>query len=141
MRWLVPVAMSLLAIACADEDPAGPAADEFLLPLTKQSLDETLSATLVDANPSPPARGNNTWRIELSDGNGEPVEDLALKARLFMPQHRHGSSATTVSTTDVPGEYEIDRINFIMGGVWEVRLYADTLAADREVFFYVSVPD
>lgn len=141
MRWLVPVAVSLLAIACTEGDPAVPAADEFLLPLTKQSLDETLSATLVEANPAPPARGNNTWRIELSDGNGEPVEDLALNARLFMPQHRHGSSATTVSATDVPGEYEIDRINFLMGGVWEVRLYADTLAADREVFFYVSVPD
>jgi hypothetical protein len=141
MRWVVPVAMTLLAAACAEPEPATPVADEFVLPLTKQSLDQGLSATLVEASPSPPARGNNTWLIELSDADGNPVEDLTLKARLFMPQHRHGTSPTQVRATEVPGEYEVDRMNFIMGGVWEVRLYADTLAADREVFFYVSVPD
>ncbi len=141
MRWVVPVALSLSAAACAEPAPTTPTADEFALPLTKQSLDEGMSATLVEADPAPPARGNNTWVIELADADGNPVEGLALKARPFMPQHRHGTSPTTVSATNVPGEYEIDRINFIMGGVWEIRLYADALAADREVFFYVNVPD
>lgn len=133
------VAVALMA-ACGTDPEAIPA-DPFVIPLEKTSLDSELSASLIEANPAPPAKGINTWRLALSDADGNPIEDLSFRVVLFMPKHGHGSSPTTVTSTDVAGEYLVSRINFTMGGVWEVRLQADDAGADHDVLFYVSVPD
>lgn len=142
MRRFASLAVFVLLAGCVEETPPVVEADDFILPLTKASLDGEWTATLVEANPSPPARGNsNRWRFELSDVDGEPMDDLNLKVRLFMPQHNHGTSAPVITTTDVAGEYEVSRINFIMGGVWEARVYAEGQPPARDVLFYVNVPD
>lgn len=141
-RILALIAVASLVFACGTDGETDPiAADEFVIPLSKHSLDGELSATLVEATPSPPARGSNRWTLEVSDADGNPVEGLDLKAVLFMPEHRHGSSPTQITETDVPGEYEVSRMNFIMGGVWEVRLIDEGQVAARDVLFYVRVPD
>jgi hypothetical protein len=57
-----------------------------------------------------------------------------------MPRHGHGAPTPSVTVSD-SGEYEISRINFIMGGLWEVRLYEEDQAADRDILFLVNVPD
>jgi len=140
MRWLAAIATMFLLAGCAEETPADAAADDFVLPLTKQSLDAMWSASLVEASPSPPAKGSNTWRLHLRDVDGNPVEDADLRVRLFMPRHGHGAPTPDV-TVNENGEYEISRINFIMGGLWEVRLYEQDQAADRDILFLVNVPD
>lgn len=141
MRLLTLLATVVLLTACAEETPAGTQADDFVLPLTKQSLDELWSATLVEANPSPPAKGNNEWRLSVSDANGTAMADANLSVRLFMPQHGHGSSAPEVAPSEISGEYDLSRINFIMGGVWEVRVYEEGAAADHDILFLVDVAD
>lgn len=42
------------------------------------------------------------------------------EAKLWMPAHGHGSTAT-VLTARADGCYLVDRLNFVMTGVWEVR--------------------
>lgn len=140
MRWLAVIATTALLAGCAEETPAGTPADDFVLPLTKQSLDEMWSASLVEASPSPPAKGNNVWRVDLRDVDDNPVDDADLRVRLFMPLHGHGAPTPDVTVND-NGEYEISRINFIMGGLWEVRFYEQDQAADRDILFLVNVPD
>lgn len=133
-------AITLLA-SCGTDDPAPIVADEFVIPLVKVSRDGALSASLVEANPSPPAKGNNTWLLELSDADGNPVEALDFSAVLYMPEHGHNSSPTTVSAEATPGRYEVSRITFTMGGVWEVRLISAGETTSRDVLFYVDVAD
>ena len=140
MRQLAWALVALL-VACSKDEPPPIVADEWVLPLEKQSLDSTVIATLTDANPAPPALGNNTWTLQLADAEGNPLEGLDLKARLYMPKHGHGSSPTMVHAGDVAGEYVIERMNFFMGGVWEVTLYADSLTTDQDVVFLPNIPD
>jgi hypothetical protein len=134
------VAVALLA-SCGSDDPAPIVADEFVLPLVKASRDGALSVSLIEASLSPPARGNNTWTLEVSDADGNPVEALDFSVVLYMPAHKHGSSPTTVTEGTVAGEYSVSRINFTMSGVWEVRLISAGELADRDVVFYVDVAD
>lgn len=140
MRWLAVIATAALLGGCTEETPPDATADDFVLPLTKQSLDEMWSASLVEASPSPPAKGSNTWRLDLRDVDGNAVNDANLRVRLFMPKHGHGAPTPDV-TPNEDGEYEITRINFIMGGLWEVRLFDEAQAADRDILFLVNVPD
>jgi len=134
-------ALIVTSAACGTDDPAATVADDFVIPLVKLSRDGELAAALIEANPSPPAKGSNTWTVELTDADGNPVVDQDVSAVLFMPEHGHGSSPTTVTPGANPGEYDISRITFTMGGVWEVRLISEGEATDRDVLFYVDVAD
>lgn len=55
---------------------------------------------------------------------------------LWMPQHRHGSTPTTL-TTIRDNCARVDRLNFLMAGRWDVR--AETAAGDK-VSIAVDVP-
>lgn len=134
--WL---GIALCALGCGNEEPKV-VADEFVIPLEKASLDGELTARLIEASPSPPAKGANNWSIELVDAAGEPVEANDFEIRLFMPEHGHPGARPTITDGDYEGEINA-RLGFSMGGVWEVRLYRDGTAADQDVVFYVNVAD
>lgn len=79
--------------------------------------------TIVSADPVLPARGANTWTIDVTrDGQPVAVSDGMLQLTPFMPDHRHGAGVTPVWTPDpsVPGRYSVTPINLWMPGVWEL---------------------
>jgi hypothetical protein len=130
-------AWSLLAVAtaaCGGSNPATPDAgasyncaaetrgDTFVAGLEKLGSAGKVDFKLMTAMPAPPARGDNTWVVQLSAA-GAPVTGATITATPFMPDHRHGTPITvTVTPTATPGEYTLTPVNLWMPGLWETTI-------------------
>lgn len=77
---------------------------------------------LVNAEPAPPRKGQNTWTLRLLDGSGEPVTGAELEATPFMPDHGHGAPLKPAVTEQADGTYRIERMIFQMPGIWETTI-------------------
>lgn len=83
------------------------------------------SIAITAAEPAPPARGDNTWRVVVRDPSGRPIEGATVEVEPYMPDHMHGTSVrATVTPTGSPGELELARVNLFMPGLWDVTLRA-----------------
>lgn len=106
---------------CADETRD----DEFAIGLSKSS--ESATVSFVAADPAPPAIDDNTWTVQISDPDGQPLTDASITTVTpMMPDHGHGTpSVATVTATGNPAEFEISPVNMFMAGLWEVTLDID----------------
>jgi hypothetical protein len=104
-----------------------------------------ISAKLIDADWSPPYKGDNEWDVLFLDAAGEPIDDLEIKEALtFMPVHGHPGKKTPVaSKLDEPGVMHFEDVNLFMGGPWQVifKVASETAAGSDEVIFEVCVND
>lgn len=66
---------------------------------------------------------------------GDDAQSITL-AKLFMPHHGHGSAPTELSRTSA-GCLWVANVDFIMGGLWEIRIKFED--GDTGVF-HVEVP-
>jgi hypothetical protein len=83
-----------------------------------------LSFRLAQAEPAPPAKGNNTFHLDITDASGAPMAG-SLKVDLKMPDHGHGTSVKpSVSFDPATGEWTIDPLYLFMPGVWRIQLEA-----------------
>jgi len=83
-------------------------------------------ATLVSADPAPPARGQNTFVLKIVDPDGKALPDAAVVGvKTWMPKHGHGSADPKV-TRKSDGSFEVSPIIFSMAGIWEVRVSVAT---------------
>lgn len=106
--------------------------DEFMVGLSKTG--SALTVSFVSANPAPPALGDNTWTVTLSDPDAS-----ITGATPFMPDHGHGTPVTAeVTPTGTPGEFTISPVNLFMAGLWEVTIDIITQAGttDQVVFAF-----
>ena len=78
--------------------------------------------TVVDADPEDPARGMNSWLISLSDSAGAPLTECDVSLTPYMPEHAHGVATAPVISEGEPGQYQVEQIEFIMPGLWEMRV-------------------
>jgi hypothetical protein len=136
-RFLLSAASTLIAVsafACSSSDsgssgtPAVSAAqtacstdtrkDVYADGMTKQA--GTLSIKLLQANPSPPAKGTNTITLELSDASGAPVDNATITVTPFMPDHGHGSAVVPTVTPSGGGKYAVSNVYLAMAGLWKV---------------------
>lgn len=79
----------------------------------------SLTLTLDDASPAPPAQGDNTWTFELKDASGNAVSNATITASQYMVQHGHPGAKTITVTAQDGGTYKAEPVNFNMGGFWE----------------------
>jgi hypothetical protein len=90
----------------------------------------TIDVKLLSATPAPPARGDNSWVIELSAMQGgvvgAPMAGLEnnITVTPYMPDHMHGTPILVVVTpvTGQPGQYTLDPVNLWMPGFWETTI-------------------
>jgi hypothetical protein len=91
----------------------------------------SFTATLVSSRPGypednrppgPEVKGVNTWSVSITDGSGAPVDGLTVDASPYMPDHRHGTTVTSVTTAQGGGSYQIAPLYLYMTGYWEVTL-------------------
>jgi YtkA-like len=101
-----------------------------------------LSFRLAEVEPAPPAKGNNTFHLQISDAGGTPL-DGELRVDLKMPDHGHGTSVKPhISFDPETGEYTVAPLYLFMPGVWRVQLDAYETAAtgavplDRTALFF-----
>lgn len=80
----------------------------------------------VNSDPAPPAKGDSTWTILVTDQNDTPLDGLTIDATPFMPDHGHGTPLQeTVTVGSQAGEYVLSPVNLWMPGYWEVTLAVD----------------
>lgn len=94
-------------------------------------------AELVSMRPAEPRKGENSWTVKLVNAQGTPLSDTRLvRVQPFMPEHGHdGRFAPELTELGSSESYLVSRINLWMGGMWEVRLFAEIDGVtDRAVF-------
>ena len=101
-------------------------ADTFTVGLQKMGSGGTLSFKLLSATPAPPARGDNSWLVQIDQVSAAaPLEGATLQVTPFMPAHQHGSPIMPV-VTPMPsaGQYQLDKVNLWRPGVGETTFRA-----------------
>jgi hypothetical protein len=81
-----------------------------------------LEFRLADVEPSPPAKGNNTFRLQITDAGGTPMNG-DLHVDLKMPDHGHGTSVKPrISFDPSTQQYTVEPLYLFMPGVWRIQL-------------------
>jgi hypothetical protein len=103
-----------------------------------QALGKHFAVKLLAAMPAEPERHLNDWTVELSSLDGSAAPDAIIDhGETFMPIHGHnGGVVPKMTALSEPGQFQVDRLNFIMRGPWEVRLWLSSasLGDDYAVF-------
>jgi hypothetical protein len=104
-------------VASCDDEPR---AEAYVAGLEKVGTAVKVQLTSV---PAPPAKGDNTWTILVTDLQDQPLDGLTIDATPFMPDHGHGTPLQeTVTPGTAAGEYVLAPVNLWMPGFWEVTL-------------------
>ena len=99
------------------------------------------SVVLVSAQPSPPARFNNAWKLSVRDPAGA-ARNVMLQVTPWMPDHNHGApTKPVVTTTASTGEYQVDQISLWMPGLWYVKIHLEDGAATDDLAFAFCVEE
>jgi hypothetical protein len=111
-------------VSCADD----PRVDTYTANMEKPGELGQLSFRFSGLEPAPPAKGNNTFHVHVTDATGAAMTG-GLSVSLVMPDHGHGTSVKPVVTLDPSGSgYTITPLYLFMAGVW--RLEFDAYAGD-----------
>src|SRR5687767_1133150 len=97
-----------------------PRLDSYSDALDKSGELGLLSFRFFDLEPSPPAKGNNTFHVQVTDAAGTSMQcDLRVDSR--MPDPGHGTSAEPVITPDPPlGTSTIRPLYPFMPAAWRL---------------------
>lgn len=148
---LVPALLSVcLVSACSDSSSDDDEeidcstvtnADTFVVGLPKTGAAGMLHFALMDANPAPPARDNNTWTVQITDAASAAFDGATLTVTPFMPAHGHTSPITVgITPTGTPGEYKLDPVNLWMNGVWETTIKAQKDSVVDSAVYSFCIP-
>src|SRR5688572_8513554 len=134
---LVPALLPLLVLAACGGDgdepgsepgpsvscTADPRLDVYAGELAKPGELGVLSFRFSELDPAPPARGNNTFHVQVNDTTGAALP-VALEVDLRMPDHGHGTSVEPRVTDEAPGRYAVSPLYLFMPGVWRIEFSA-----------------
>jgi hypothetical protein len=116
-------------------------ADTFVVGLEKPGMNGALDFQMMSAMPAPPARGDNTWVVQINTMSsgvvGDPADGLTLMVTPFMPAHQHGSPIQVqITPMTEPGQYQLSPVNLWMPGVWETTIRATTASQTSDLAVY-----
>ena len=142
---LLPVSLALAGCPGDDDGHSGSnvcdgssvAYDSYSAGLEKAG--ETAKIRLLDAQPAPPARGNNEWQVQVLDSGDAPIGDAVItRVKPFMPDHGHGpSTEPDIGEVADDGTAAIRAIDFMMPGVWTITFSVDSASGpDAAVFAF-----
>ncbi len=101
------------------QDSTDPLVTAYKTGLTATSLDGQMKVTFMSASPEPPADNLNSWNVQVTDAAGNPLPNLPLVVKLYMPQMNHGANDPWVDGGE-SGNYTISEINLFMPGIWQI---------------------
>jgi hypothetical protein len=94
--------------------------DGFEPGLKKPGSSGQVDFTWLSSNPAPPAIDDNTFVIQVTDADGEPVEG-ELSVALDMPEHGHPSPALPDITYDPETRaFTLEPMRLFMVGLWRI---------------------
>src|SRR5262245_51772512 len=132
-RALLTVAAALLATGCPGDDEGelvdagynceAETRDDIYSMGMSRSGDGGYQVVLVESDPAPPTKGDNSWQLRVLDPAGDPVDGMTVSVTPFMPDHQHGTPVRAVVTpSGANGEYAVTPINLWMPGLWKVTV-------------------
>jgi hypothetical protein len=105
-------------VSCTDD----PRLDAYAGELDKAGELGVLAFRFFDLDPTPPAKGLNTFHVQVTGGDAMPGQ---LRVDLRMPDHGHGTSVEpSISADAAPGTYTVRQLFLFMPGVWRLEFEA-----------------
>jgi hypothetical protein len=154
MRFALLAAGAAAACGSNSTDPYAPVdcskvknVDTYMVGLPKAGDNGMMYFKLMSAEPSPPARNNNTWVVEVdtmvSGAAGTPISGADLVVTPFMPAHNHPSPDMVYVTpvAGTPGQYTLDPVFLWMPGVWTVTIDATQGSAIDSAVYAFCIPN
>lgn len=151
---LLLVALSVSVGACGSDDDAngdgsssedrcaGTKVDTYVAGLQKTGKQNKYQIQLQDADPAPPARGDNKWTLKVVDMSGKAVEGATVTVTPTMPTHGHGTTPPkpTGEPATESGTYEVSPVNLFMPGPWKsvIEVEADGVKDSAEFWFCIE---
>jgi hypothetical protein len=111
------------ASACASYSGA---VDSYGADLSKAGSAGQIQFVLMNAQPAPPAKGNNTWTLKLLGATGTPIQNVTISIKTWMPMMRHGSSIAPRQAANADDTYSISNLYLTMDGIWQVTFTAQS---------------
>jgi hypothetical protein len=109
---------------------ADPRVDNYVAGLRKTGRAGALSFRLVSSDPAPPAKGSNTFVLQILDDTGARAP-VSLSIDLKMPDHGHGTSVVpTVTFDSTTQSFSVTPLYLFMAGVWQIDFQAHATAFD-----------
>ncbi|MES1172498.1 MAG: FixH family protein [Bacteroidota bacterium] len=107
---------------CASDTRAVPYAPGMLATSTQTSPVFTIK--LVNSDPGPPVKGDNTWTLEVDEtATGTPLDGLDVTVTPWMPDHMHGTTKVVeVTPAAAAGQYALAPVYLRMSGFWQVKV-------------------
>jgi hypothetical protein len=141
---LGPLPAAEVLLECPQRGATLANSDALAAGLEKTGRDGLLKVRLLQASPPGPAKGSNTWKIQVTDMAGNPVRGAKFDwtRSPWMPCHEHGTSVTPVAAeTGADGSYAIDPLYFLMPGIWTTTFNVTSPAGIKDsIAFQVYVP-
>ena len=153
--WLIAGLAGLLA-ACgangghspdaSDDCSNDKRADAFTIGLDKHGTAGNMDFVLMSSDPAPPARGNNTWVLQINAmANGvvgSPMTGVTMAVTPFMPDHQHGTPIPVgVTAMATAGQYKLDPVNLWMPGLWQTTVQAQSGSTTDMAMFSFCIPN
>ena len=132
-------------IDCSAVEAMG-GADVFTVGLEKKGAGGSIDFKLMSVNPAPPARGDNSWVLQInamSGGTvGSPLTGASMMVTPFMPAHQHGTPVPVqIMPMPTAGQYTLDPVNMWMPGVWDVTIVASVGATTDQAKYSFCIPN
>jgi YtkA-like len=127
---LKTAALALGLAGCATESGSG----DGTFPAEPLATIHSQSGLAIEVRTSPdqpPARGESSVELRVSDAHGKLLDGLDVDAEPWMPAMGHGASTDPVKTPEGDGRYRFDKVELFMPGEWELRLTFSGETSDR----------
>lgn len=119
-RTWIRVAL-LVQLSCASGGGSNDA--ELVAESTATSSSGRLQVTARTIDGEPPARGANSFEIEIVRSDGGAATQSGIEAVTpWMPAMGHGTSARPTVAEIGEGRYRVDSVLLFMPGLWELRV-------------------
>jgi len=107
--------------------------------ITKASDDGLFMVRLV-SSPEPPAKGLNTWTLEvMRHDDMAMIEQAVITVEPWMPAHEHGSDSEATVEDMGQGMYVADPVELQMRGTWDTTITIEHEDMTDEVHFVFAV--
>jgi hypothetical protein len=125
--------------ACAQETRA----ESYRAGMEKTGKQGALVFRLLESQPGPPQKGDNTWTLSIQNSGAAPLPGATVTVTPFMPDHGHGSPIRAeVSELAMPaggGQYRVFPINLFMPGLWQITVAAQASGVSDSAVFALCI--
>jgi hypothetical protein len=94
---------------------------------------------LLESEPAAPSVGINQWLLEVTNADGEALQDAAVRVVPYMPEHHHGSPLSPAVLELGEGQYQVENIYLTMPGYWRFTVHVAVAELEEQLLFELCI--